>query len=80
MHLVSKGWILFLESESLATIEEDGIYLVIAAIAEAIMMRISAEQVPFLHRTAPRYLKLVTFLNFWPFMLIFVLMLIACWS
>ena len=37
--------------------------------------RISAEQVPSLHRFASRYLKLVTFFNFWPFMLIFALML-----
>ena len=38
-------------------------------------MQISTEQVPFLHRVAPRYLKLVTSSNFWPFMLIFALML-----
>ena len=44
--------------------------LAIAAIAEAILMRTSTEQVPSLHRVAPRYLKLVTFSNFWPFMLI----------
>ena len=31
-----------------------------AAIAEAILMQISAEQVSSLHRIAPRYLKLVT--------------------
>ena len=31
--------------------------LAIAAIAEAILMRTSAEQVPSLHRVAPRYLK-----------------------
>ena len=31
---------------------------------------ISAEQVLFLPRTAPRYLKLVTFSNFWLFVLI----------
>ena len=39
--------------------------LAIAAIAEAILMRISARQVLFLHRVAPGYLKLVTFSNFW---------------
>ena len=37
--------------------------LAAAAIAEAIMMRTSAEQVPSLHRVAPRYLKLVTSLT-----------------
>ena len=44
------------------------INLAIAAIAEAILLRISAEQVPSLHRIAPRYLRLVTASNFWPFM------------
>ena len=34
--------------------------LAIAAIAEAILMQASAEQVPSLHRVAPRYLKLIT--------------------
>ena len=48
--------------------------LAIAVIAEAILMRTSAEQVPFLHRVAPRYLKLVTYSNLWPFMLISALM------
>ena len=38
------------------------------AIAEAILT--SAEQVPSLHRVVPRYLKLVTSSNFWPFMLL----------
>ena len=38
-------------------------------------MRTSAEQVLSLHRVAPRYLKLVTSPDFWPFMLIPVLML-----
>ena len=33
--------------------------LAIAAIAEAILMWISAEQVPSFHRVAPSYLKLV---------------------
>ena len=51
--------------------------LATAAIAEAILMRISAEQVPSLHRVAPRYLKLVTFSNFWPFKLISALMLLV---
>ena len=49
--------------------------LAIAAIAEAILNWTSAEQVPSLQRVAPRYLKLVTSSNFWPFMLISALML-----
>ena len=49
--------------------------LATAAIAEAILMQTSAEQVPSLHRVAPRYLKLVTSCSFWPFMLISALML-----
>ena len=49
--------------------------LAIAAIVEAILMRISAEQVPFLHGVAPWYLKLVTFSSFWLFMLTSALML-----
>ena len=44
--------------------------LAIAAIAEEILMWIFAEQVPSMHRVAPKYLKLVTSSNFWPFMLI----------
>ena len=43
--------------------------LTIAAIAEVILKRISAQQLPSLHRVAPRYLKLVTSSNFWLFML-----------
>ena len=35
----------------------------------------SAEQVPSLHGVAPRYLKVVTSSNVWPFMLISALML-----
>ena len=38
------------------------------AIAEAFLTRTSAEKVPSLHRVGPRYLKLVTSSNFWPFM------------
>ena len=49
--------------------------LAIASIAEAILMRTSAEQVPSLHKAAPRYLKLVTSENFWPFVLISALVL-----
>ena len=49
--------------------------LAIAAIAEAILRQTSAEQVPSLHRVAPRYLKLVTSSNFWPIMLISALIL-----
>ena len=41
--------------------------LAIAAIAGTILMQISTEQVPSLHRVAPRYLKLVLSSNFWPF-------------
>ena len=47
--------------------------LAITVIAEIILMRTSAEQVPSLHRVVPRYSKLVT-PNIWPFMLIFTLM------
>ena len=49
--------------------------LAIAVIAEAILMRTSAEHVPTLHKVTPRYLKLVTSSNVWPFMLISALML-----
>ena len=49
--------------------------LAIAVIADAIPMRISAEQVPSLYRVAPRYLKLLISSNFWPFILIYALML-----
>ena len=49
--------------------------LAIATIAEAVLIRTSAEQVPSLHRVAPRYFKLVTPSNLWPFMLISALML-----
>ena len=38
--------------------------LAIAAIAEAILMWISAQQVPSLYSVAPRYWKLVTHSNF----------------
>ena len=51
--------------------------LAIAVIAEAILNWTLAEQVPSLHRVAPRYLKLVTSSNFWPFMLISALMLLV---
>ena len=43
--------------------------LAIVAIAEAILMHTSAEQVPSLHRVDPRYLKLFTSSNFWLFVL-----------
>ena len=49
--------------------------LTIAAISEAILMRISVERVPSLHKVAPRYLKLFTSSNFQPFMLISALVL-----
>ena len=45
------------------------------AIAEAILMQTSTEQVPSLHMGAPRYLKLVKSSNFWLFMIIFAMML-----
>ena len=44
--------------------------LAIAATAEAILMWTSAEQVPSLHRVAPRYMKVVSFSDFWLFMVI----------
>ena len=47
--------------------------LAIAAIAEVILMWASAEQVPSLHRIAPRHSTLVTSANFWPFVLIICL-------
>ena len=50
----------------------DPVSLDIAAIAEVILMRTSAEWV---HRIAPRCFKLVTSCNFWPFMLKSALML-----
>ena len=46
-----------------------------SAIAGAILMRISAKQVPSLHRVAPKCRKLVTSPNYWPFMLISALVL-----
>ena len=49
--------------------------LATAAIAEAILMQTSAEQVPALHSVAGRYLKLVTSSNFWPFMSVSALIL-----
>ena len=49
--------------------------LAIVAIVEANLMWTSAEQVPSLHKVAPRYLKLVTSSSFWLFMLISALML-----
>ena len=49
--------------------------MAVVAIAEAILLRISAEHVPSLHRVPPRYLKLVTSSNFCLFMLLYALML-----
>ena len=49
--------------------------LAIAVIAEATLMRTSAEQVQSLHRVASRYLKLVISSNYWLFVLISALML-----
>ena len=48
--------------------------LAIVAIAEAILMQIFAEQVPSMHRVAPRYLTRVTSSDFWPLTLIFALL------
>ena len=45
------------------------------AITETILMQISAEQVPSLHRVAPRYMKVVSFSDFWLFMVISALIL-----
>ena len=44
--------------------------LAIAAIAEAILMQIFAEQLPSFHRVSLSYLKLVTSSSFWLIMLI----------
>ena len=41
--------------------------LINLAIAETILQPI-AEQVPFLHRIAPGYLRLITACSIWPFM------------
>ena len=54
--------------------------LAIAAIAEASLIRMYAEQVSILHRDAPRYLKLVTLSNFWPFTLIAALVMFVLFS
>ena len=48
--------------------------LAVAVIAEAILMRISAEQLPSFHRVARRYSKLDISSNFWPSMLTSALM------
>ena len=53
----------------------NSVSLAIAIITEAILVQTSTKQVPSLQRVAFRYLKLVTCSNFWPFMLIFALML-----
>ena len=44
--------------------------LATVSIAEAILMQTSAAWVSSSYRDAPRYFKLVTCSNFWPFMLI----------
>ena len=49
--------------------------LAIAAIDEVSLLLTSAEEMPSLHRVAPKYLKMVTPSNFSPFMLISALML-----
>ena len=59
--------------------------LAIVVIAEAILVWISAEQVPSLHRVGHRYLKLLTSSDFPPFILIsalilFVLVMIVFFS
>ena len=50
------------------------------AIAEAMLMLISAGHVPFLHRIAPTHLKLVIFSNFWLFVLISALILFTLYT
>ena len=50
--------------------------LAIAAIAESIVMQISAEHVPSLQRVAPRYLKLVTSSNYCCSCVLFVFILL----
>ena len=49
--------------------------LAIAAIVEAILMRISAEQMPSFQWAAPMHLTPVNFSHFWPFMLTSAMML-----
>ena len=49
--------------------------LAIAAIAEAILKRTSAEQMPSFQWAAPMHLKPVNFSHFWPFMLTSAMML-----
>ena len=51
-----------------------------AAIAEAILMWISADQEPSLRMVAPRYLKVITSSNFWPVKLILHWCWLSCWS
>ena len=58
------------------------ILFTLASIAEAILMWTSAEQVLSSNRVAPKYLELVTYSTFWPFMLIsapmvFVLLVVS---
>ena len=45
--------------------------IAIAAIVQAIILRVSAKQVRFLGMVASKYLKLVASSNFWPLMLMF---------
>ena len=56
--------------ELMAWLRQVLLNLAIAAIAEAILVWISVEQVPFLHRVAPIYLKMVTSFNFCPLTLV----------
>ena len=70
MQVIRDFYILNLLSKLMVLLRKILFNLAIAAIAQEILIRISAEQVPCLYRAGPRYLKLVTFSNFWLFMLI----------
>ena len=64
MEVTRDLYTLNLLAKLMAVAPPDPVRLVITATAEAILMRTSAEQVPFLHRVALVYLKLVTSANF----------------
>ena len=68
MEMITDLYNLNLHAKLIVLLHQILFNLAIVAIAEAILMQIFAEQVPSLHRVAPRYLKLVTSSNFWPFM------------
>ena len=66
-----------LRAKLMGSLRQILINLAVAAIAEAILTRVSAEQVPALHRAARRYLKLVTSSTLGPLMLISALMMLS---